>query len=130
MDEIEKIKRKKLRELQKRALQKKLAEEQKKKREELEKSLSKNPEERIIMSWMTPDAYAYLKDIRKRDKRVSDIIEKVLITLVNRGVMSNRLTYQQLLVIERKITGKGPTIKIKRAGKEIQDLTDEFKKQL
>ncbi|TFF89583.1 MAG: hypothetical protein EU549_00030 [Promethearchaeota archaeon] len=129
MDELEKIKRKKLRELQKRALRKKIEEEQKK-REASEKLSSKNVRENTIMSWMTQDAYSYLKNIRNRDQRVSNIIEEVLIMLINRGVMRNKLTYQQLLIIERKIIGKGPTIKVKRAGKEIQDLTDEFKKNL
>ena len=130
MDELEKIKRKKLLELQKRALEKKRMEEERKKREELEANLPNDPRERLLMRWMTDDAYKYFKQIKSRDTRISDVIENVLFTLVNRGIMQNKLTYQQLLIIERKILGRGPTIKVKRAGKEVKDLTDEFKKIL
>ncbi|TFF86962.1 MAG: hypothetical protein EU551_00130 [Promethearchaeota archaeon] len=130
MDELEKIKRRKLLELQKRALEKKRMEEEKKKREDIEANLPNDPRERLLMRWMTENAYEYFKQIKSRDTRITEVIENVLIMLINRGIMQNKLTYQQLLIIERKITGKGPTIKVKRAGKEVKDLTDEFKKIL
>jgi DNA-binding TFAR19-related protein (PDSD5 family) len=117
-------------ELQKRALEKKRMEEQKKKMEELEANQPNDPRERILMRWMTENAYEYFKQIKSRDTRISEVIENVLIMLINRGIMQNKLTYQQLLIIERKILGTGPTIKVKRAGKEVKDLTDEFKKIL
>ncbi|MHA1231035.1 MAG: DNA-binding protein [Candidatus Helarchaeota archaeon] len=129
MDELEKIRRKKLLELQRKALLQKKMEEEKKRREQLEAELRSNPRERFIMTWMTPDAYNYLKQIRKQDQRVSNLIEDVLISLVNQGILRSKLTYQQLVLIERRITGRGPTIRIKRAGKEVRDITDELKEK-
>ncbi|MHA1271177.1 MAG: DNA-binding protein [Candidatus Helarchaeota archaeon] len=130
MDELEKIKRKKLLELQRRLIKQKKMEEEKKKLEELEALSPKDPRERLIKMWMTPEAYQYLAQIRNRDKRVSNLIEEVIIYLVNKGLLKNRLTYQQIIIIERKIIGRGPTIKIKRAGKEIKDFADELKSKI
>ncbi|MHA1752729.1 MAG: hypothetical protein ACTSYZ_10205 [Candidatus Helarchaeota archaeon] len=130
MDDLEKIKRKKLLELQRRALERKKLEEQKRKMEELEEKMQNNPRERLLITWMQPDAYQYFGEIRKRDIRVSNLIEEVIQLLVGNGILKERLTYQQLVLIERKITGRGPSIKIKRAGKEAKDLADELRSKL
>ncbi|MHA1784233.1 MAG: DNA-binding protein [Candidatus Helarchaeota archaeon] len=95
---------------------KKLAELKKEQEEALKKQQSELEEKKeiIMEKLMFPDAYQYFLSIKSRSPAISKMIEDTLIYLVSQNQLRNKLQKVDLQIIERKIIGKEPTIKIKR----------------
>ena len=78
---------------------------------------------------MQPSALNYYKtQIVPQRPRIAKRIVEVLQYLVSNNVLHSRLTQEELILIDRKLTGSGPSIKIKRSGKEYTDIASELRK--
>ncbi len=107
-DELALIRRKKMAELIARERQMQ-AEREHRMRVESERS-------KLLRRFLTPDAFLYLQDLKKREPSVGNKVEDVLLYLiVYRGL---RQTIEQLdvIYIERQIKGESPKIRIQRDG--------------
>jgi DNA-binding TFAR19-related protein (PDSD5 family) len=121
-DELERLRHKKMAEMMKRIGQQK--KEQELKQEETEK------EDQFLLNFMLPEAYRYYKDqILPNRPMIAQKIVEVLNYLVSSGVLQYKLNTEQVILIDRKLSGVGPSIKIKRSGKEYMDIATALKKE-
>ena len=121
-DELERLRHKKLAEMMKRI-------ELQKKEEELKKSEEEKTDQ-FLRVLMFPEAYQYYKEqIAPQRPRIAKQILEVLRYLVQTEVLQSKITKEQLIMINRKLSGVGPSIRIKRAGKEYTDIATELKKK-
>lgn len=112
MEDIEEIRRRKMREMQKMLKEKKLADERKQKeRQEVE---------RILSQVIQPDGLAYLKEVRASSPEVAAKIEETIIALVVQRRIRYKIDRIIVKAIERKIRGLEPTISFVRKGKRME----------
>ncbi len=121
-DELEKIRKKRLEQFQKRLVnakeeeskQKLLEEERKKKEGETEEAKLK-----IMKAVLESDAYIYyINELKPKYPKVAERITETLIYLISQNQLRSKLSRNDLIVLQRKILGIGPTIKVKFQGDE------------
>jgi programmed cell death protein 5 len=105
-EELEELKKRKLRELQQQAAYQDEQELQKKQFEEQKK--------RILRKLLTSDARERLGRIRIARPDVSESIETQLIILAQNGQIKNKINDEQLQMLLKRIMPKKRDIKIKR----------------
>jgi DNA-binding TFAR19-related protein (PDSD5 family) len=119
VDELERIKLRKMEELRKQMELKEKLEQSKKKSSETKK--------KVLTAVLEPAAFQYLEGLRKRDAPTAQEIEN----LITRLVLSQQLKYKLELIdleaLERRIKGIESKITIKRRGSDEIDLTEKLK---
>ncbi|MFX1296957.1 MAG: DNA-binding protein [Promethearchaeota archaeon] len=122
LNELERLRHKRMAEMMKRI-------EVQKKKEELKKDKPGKTDE-FLKNIMLFDAYQYYKEqIAAQRPLIANRIVEVLQYLIKSGVLQMKLTKEQLIIIDRKLSGVGPNIRIKRSGKEYTDIATVFKKK-
>ncbi len=106
MEDVEELKRKKLRELQQRLQEERMREEQRKQLELQRKAL--------LMEVMTPEARGRLANIKMAKPEFAAQVESLLLQLAQTGQLKQKITDSQLKQILLKISGKRRDIKIRR----------------
>ncbi len=112
MDEIEEIRRRKMRQMEQRLREKQLQEE---KVEDERRQV-----ERILGQVLKPDAMSYLGQLRSSSPAVANKIEEILIGLVIQRRINYKVDKVIIRAIERKVRGVEPTISFSRKGKRIE----------
>jgi len=108
-EELEKIKRKKLQDLQRQAALQDSIDEQAAQNEEFEKQ-----KKMILISILTPQARERLGNIKAARPQMAESIENQLITLAQSGKLENKINDKQLRELLSKIIPRKRDIKIKR----------------
>jgi programmed cell death protein 5 len=119
VDELEKIKMRKMEELRRQVELKQKLEQDKKKTGETKK--------KILATALEPAAFQYLEELRKRDASTAEEIENIITRLVLARQLKYRLEAIDIEALERRIKGIESKIVIKRRGAEEIDLTDKLK---
>ncbi len=121
LDELERVRHKRMAEMMKRI-------EAQKKQDEL-KEEQKDKTEVFLNAVMFPDALQYYKEeISPQRAHIANRILEVLQYLAQEGVLQTKLTKEQLIIIDRKVSGVGPNIRVKRSGKEYTDIKSVLKR--
>lgn len=115
MDELERIKLKKMREIIQRANE----------QEKLKQQRSRLNEEKnnLIKIICEEEASQYLNSLFKTKPETALRIQNILIALANRYSLQAKISRTDIMILERRIEGKGPEIKIKRRGKKEADIS-------
>jgi programmed cell death protein 5 len=108
-EELEELRKKKLRELQQQASFQEDLEEQELQKEELEKQ-----KKMFLRSIMTTEARERLGRIKVARPEVVESIENQLIMLAQSGQLKNKINDEQLRMLLQKLLPKKRDIKIKR----------------
>jgi len=108
-EELEKLRKKKLQELQEQATVEESMEEQETQKEELEKQ-----KKIILMRILTPQARERLGNIKASRPKIGENIENQLIMIAQSGRLENKINDKQLKELLSKIMPKKRDIKIKR----------------
>jgi len=119
VDELERIKLKKMEELRKQMELKQKLEEDRKKSGETRK--------KVLVAVLEPPAFQYLEELRKRDAPTAGEIENLVIRLALSRQLKYKLDQIDLEALERRIKGIEPKITIKRRGSDEIDLTEKLK---
>jgi DNA-binding TFAR19-related protein (PDSD5 family) len=121
MDEMEQLRHEKMLQMMKRIEEQKKAEESKKVKE--------NKEDQFLKELMMPDAYQYYKEIILPQRpHIAMRIVEVLQYIISSGALPEKVTKEEIIFIDRRLSGIGPSIKIKRPGKEFTDIASELRK--
>ena len=112
MDEIEEIRRRKMRQMEDKLKQRKLQEEQ------MERERSEV--DRILAQVLMPDAISYLTALRSQNPQVAGKIEETVIALVIQRRIRQKIDAVIIKAIERKVKGIEPTISFQRKGKRME----------
>ena len=112
MDEIEEIRRRKMRQMEEKIKQRKLEEEQ--------QDRERTEVDRVLAQVLKPDAVAYLKNLRAQSPDVAGKIEETIISLVIQRRIREKIDVVIIKAIERKVKGIEPTISIQRKGKRTE----------
>ncbi len=120
-DELERLRHKKLAGMMKRV-------EEEKKKEELKKSKG-DPKDQFLKALLLPDAYDYYKtQILPQRPYIATKIVEVLQYLVTTENLQTKITKEEIILIDRKLSGTGPSIRIKRSGEDFSDISTALKK--
>ncbi|MHA1238070.1 MAG: DNA-binding protein [Candidatus Odinarchaeia archaeon] len=120
MDELERIKLEKM---------KKMLMEMERKKQELEKREKiEKTKEYILKSICTPDAYEYITILKAKKTNVAKILINILLRLAIERAITRKLTKIDIMALERRIEGRGPEIKIKRRGEDVENFSEMLKK--
>jgi len=119
VDELERIKLKKMEELRKQMELKQKLEEDRKKTGETKK--------KILAAVLEPTAFQYLEQLWKRDVPTAEEIENLIVRLALSKQLKYKLEQVELEALERRIKGIEPKITIKRRGSDEIDLTEKLK---
>jgi DNA-binding TFAR19-related protein (PDSD5 family) len=121
MDEMELLRHEKMLQMMKRIEEQKKLEESKKEKE--------NKEDQFLKDLMMPDAYQYYKEtILPQRPHIAMRIVEVLQYIIDSGELPEKVTKEEIIFIDRRLSGIGPSIKVKRPGKEFTDIATEFRK--
>jgi DNA-binding TFAR19-related protein (PDSD5 family) len=120
VDELERIKLRKMEEMRKQM-------QQEKKLQEDRKNLEEN-KRKIVSAVLEADAYKYFEDLKKRDAATATEIENLVINLALNKRLKYKLEAVEIEALERKIKGVEPRIVIKRRGGDEIDLTEKLKR--
>lgn len=121
-DELKRLRHKKMAQMMKRI-------DTQKKEEELKKTKTKKSD-KFLTILMMPDALNYYKtQILPHRPLVAKRILEILQYLVQTENLQSKLTKEELIIIDRKLSGVGPNIKIKRSGKEYTDIATELRRK-
>jgi DNA-binding TFAR19-related protein (PDSD5 family) len=120
-DELLRLRHKKFADMMKRV-------EEEKKKEELKKT-KEDPKDLFLKSLLLPDAYDYYKtQILPQRPFIAAKILEVLEYLVTTENLQTKITKEEIILIDRKLSGTGPSIRIKRTGEDFSDISTELKK--
>jgi programmed cell death protein 5 len=108
-EELEELRKKKLRELQQQAALQESLEEQ-----ELQKKQVEEQKKAVLRSIMTNPARERLARIKMARPEVAEAIENQLIMIAQSGQLKNKINDEQLRVLLTKVIPKKRDIKIKR----------------
>lgn len=108
-EELEKIKKKKLQDLQHQAALQNSIDEQAVQKEEFEKQ-----KKMVLMSILTPQARERLGNIKAARPQIAESIENQLIMLAQSGKLENKINDKQLRELLSKMIPRKRDIKIKR----------------
>ena len=133
-DELEKIRKKRLEQFQKRLVNAKEEETKQKLLEEEKKKNEGETEEaklKIMKAVLEPDAYIYYEtELKSQYPKVAERITSTLIYLISQNQLRSKLSKNDLIVLQRKILGIGPTIKVKFQGdEEAVELSKKLKEE-
>ncbi|MFX0096834.1 MAG: DNA-binding protein [Candidatus Hodarchaeota archaeon] len=121
MDELERIKKRKLMEL--------IKEAEKREREEEKQKEVDSKRNQILKTVCMPDAYDYLKSLRGAKPRTATEIERIIILLTTQRKLGGRVTKTGVMILERRIEGVGPKIRIKYRGEDLVDISEKLRKK-
>jgi DNA-binding TFAR19-related protein (PDSD5 family) len=121
VDELERIKLRKMEEMRRQM-------EQKQKLDQDKKKLGEN-KKRILAAVLEPDAYQYFEELKKRDAVTATEIENLVLRLALSKQLKYKLEAIEIEALERKIKGVESRIVIKRRGGEEIDLTEKLKRE-
>jgi DNA-binding TFAR19-related protein (PDSD5 family) len=121
MDEMELLRHEKMLQMMKRIEEQKKIEESKKEKD--------NKEDQFLKDLMMPDAYQYYKEtILPQRPHIAMRIVEVLQYIISSGALPEKITKEEIIFIDRRLSGVGPSIKVKRPGKEFTDIATEMRK--
>lgn len=131
-EELEKLRKKRLAQFEKRVTQAKEEEDKEKSLEQEQKEKIEEKEEsklKILKMILFPDAYDYfINTLKVQYPKVADKITDTLIYLVSQNQLETQLSKNELIVLQRKILGIGPNIKVKtQHDKEAVDFAKKLK---
>ena len=109
-EELEKLKKKRLQELEQQAAFQESMEEQ----QDLQKKQMEEQKKTILRSVMTPDARQRLGRIKVARPEIAESIENQLITIAQSGQLNSKIDDRQLQMLLKKIMPKKRDITIKR----------------
>jgi DNA-binding TFAR19-related protein (PDSD5 family) len=121
VDELERIKLRKMEEMRRQI-------EQKKKLDQDQKKMDEN-KKKIFVAVLEPDAYQYFEGLKKRDAATAEEIENLVLKLALGRQLRYKLEAIEIEALERKIKGVEPRIVIKRRGGDEIDLTEKLKSE-
>ncbi|MFX0068019.1 MAG: DNA-binding protein [Promethearchaeota archaeon] len=121
MDELERIKKKKLMELMKEA--------EKREREEEKQKEVDSRKDQILKTVCMPDAYSYLESLRRAKPITANGIERIIIYLTTQRRLEGKVTKTGVMILERRIEGVEPKIRIKHRGEDLVDLSEKLRKK-
>ena len=116
MDELERIRLKKMKEMIQR-----VNEQHKLKEQEDKLSQQKSKFFRLVCE---EEALNYLGELHRLKPAVASQIEDIIITIVNQYGFQSKISKTDIMLLERRIEGRGPEIKIKRRGKEETNISN------
>ncbi len=121
-NELERLRHEKMAQILKRIELQKKAEDSKK--NEIDQT------DQFLQSIMMPDALNYYKTqiVPQRPLIAKRIIE-ILQYLVKTDNLQSKLEKEELVLIDRKLAGIGPNIKIKRSGKDYTDISTVLRRK-
>jgi len=108
-EELEKLRKKRLQDMQQQAALEQNLEDQEAQKEEFEKQ-----KKLILVKILTPEARERLGRIKVARPEVAESIENQLIMLASQGQLKNKINDKQLRMLLSKIIPKKRDIKIKR----------------
>ena len=121
MDEMERLRHEKMLQMMKRIGEQKKLEDSNKEKD--------SKEDQFLKDLMMPDAYQYYKEtILPQRPHIAMRIVEVLHYIISSGALAEKMTKEELIFIDRRLSGVGPSIKVKRHGKELTDIASEFRK--
>ena len=131
-EELEKLRKKRLAQFERRVTEAKEEEDIKKSVEQEQKEKLEEKEEsklKILKMILLPDAYDYfVNTLKVQYPKVADKISNTLIYLVSQSQLENQISKSELIVLQRKILGIGPNIKVKtQHDKEAVDFSKKLK---
>jgi DNA-binding TFAR19-related protein (PDSD5 family) len=112
MEDIEDIRRRKMRQMERRFQARKLQDEQ--------KQTERHEIDRILDQVLKPDAVEYLNGLRSTDGVVAGKIEEIVISLAIQRRIRYKIDKVIIRAIERKVKGVEPTISFVRKGKKVE----------
>ena len=84
----------------------------------------------IMERVLYPDAYLYYKSIKDRNLSLARTLEDTIIYLIAQNQITSKVKKVELQILERKIIGKEPTIKVKRHDdEEAVDIATKLKEK-
>jgi DNA-binding TFAR19-related protein (PDSD5 family) len=126
-DELTSLREKRKRELMAQRLKKELA--QKKQEEAILKEKDRLAKATMIVNkFLEPDAVIYMDWLTKTKPVVAQTIKDTIIMLVYQKQLLRPLSKIDLMKIERELTGQESSIKVKKRGEDITDLSSKMKK--
>ncbi len=127
--ELDSLREKRKRELLSHSLKKEL--EQKKREEELNKIKNRQAKATMIVNTvLEPDAVVYLNWLTKNNPQIAQTIKDTIILLINKKMIRKPLSKIDIMKIERELTGQESSIKVKKRGREIENLAETMKKDI
>ena len=121
MDDMERLRHEKMLQMMKRIGEQKKLEDSKKEKD--------SKEDQFLKDLMMPDAYQYYKEtILPQRPPIAMRIVEVLHYIISSGALAEKMTKEEIIFIDRRLSGVGPSIKVKRHGKELTDIASEFRK--
>ena len=121
LDELERIKKRKLMELMKEAKDRERKEERQKEVE--------STKDQMLKTICMPDAYQYLESLRKAKPKTAIEIERIIIFLTTRRKLGGKVTKTGVMILERRIERVGPKIRIKHRGEDLMDISEKLRKK-
>ncbi|NHJ47794.1 MAG: hypothetical protein FK733_08400 [Asgard group archaeon] len=126
-DELTSLREKRKRELMAQRLKKELA--QKKQEEAILKEKDRLAKATLIVNkFLEPDAILYMDWLSKTNPVVAQTIKDTIILLVHKQQLRRPLSKIDVMKIERELTGQESSIKVKKRGQDITDLSKKMKK--
>ncbi len=124
--ELESIREKRKRELLSQSLKKDL--EQKKQDDAVRKQQERVIRATIIINqFLEIDAREYMEWLTRAKPAVAQTIKDTIILLAQKKMLPKPLSKIEIRKIEREITGEESKIRVKRRGKEAEDLNEVMK---
>ena len=125
--ELDSIREKRKRELLSQSLKKELG--QKKREEELDKIKNRQVKASMIVNTvLEPDAVVYMDWLSKNNPPIAQTIKDTIILLINKKMLRKPLSKIDIMKIERDLTGQETSIKVKKRGRDIENLDETMKK--
>ena len=125
-DELTSLREKRKRELLQQNIKKEL--DRKKQEEAMKKVQEKNIRaDMIVNNVLEPDAITYMQWLSQTNPQVAQTIKDTIIMLLYKNELRKKVSKIDLMKIERQLTGQESRIKVKRRGKEAEDLNETIK---
>ncbi len=104
----------------------------KKQREEVEAASAERIKQReqILQAIFEPDAYTYLQELKTTKPQIANKIEDVALALYLRQQLLSPIPKMGVILVQRKLEGVEPTIKVKRRGEEAVSFYEAVRKDL
>lgn len=128
MDELEAIRQKKILELKKKLAQQRALQEKMKQKNNVQKEIDKRTQ--LLLYLIEPDGLEYLKSLHSLKPHIAKEIEDIIIALYLQGYLARKVNRIDIRRLEKKLTGEGPTIYIKRRGEDLVKFEKVFKEKI
>ena len=125
--ELDSLREKRKKELLAQSLKRELA--QKKQAEAAKKIKDRQVRASMIVNKvLEPDAIMYMEWLTKNNPPVAQTIKDTIILLIQKKMLRKPLSKIDVMKLERELTGQDSQIKVKRRGKEMENLDAVMKK--